>query len=87
MTEVRYGGYLYRRGLSTSEQPPVLRVTSKLAYKTETPEEVSITKEELLGLASVYHRIYQVPDKTRERLTKWRKAHRRMVESWQMPFW
>ncbi|KAK0656241.1 hypothetical protein B0T16DRAFT_487609 [Cercophora newfieldiana] len=87
VTEVHHGGYVYRLGLSLSEQPPVLRVTSKFAYKTETPEAASITKEELLGLASVYHRIYQVPDKSKERLNKWRKAHRRMVESWQMPFW
>ncbi|KAK0632956.1 hypothetical protein B0T14DRAFT_598316 [Immersiella caudata] len=87
VSNVRHGGHVYRLGLSTSEQPPVLRVSCKFSSKTENPEDVSITKDELLGFASVYHRIYQVPEKTRDRLTRWRKVHLRMVESWRMPFW
>jgi hypothetical protein len=85
--EVRYGGYIYRPGLPVSEQPPVLRVSCKFSPRIENVEDVSITKDELLGFASVYHRIYQVPEKTRERLSRWRRAHRRMIESWRMPFW
>lgn len=84
-TRIPYGRYTYLLGMPASEQPPVLKVATK--FSNREPADISITKEELEGFASVYVRIYQVPEKTRERLKRWKRAHIRLVMSWAMPFW
>lgn len=86
-TRVQYGGRTYLVGLPTSEQPPVLRVSTRFTRPVYRAEDVTFSKEDIDGLASVYVRIYQVPEKTRERLETWRRAHRQLVQSWKQPFW
>ncbi|KAK5656402.1 hypothetical protein OQA88_4783 [Cercophora sp. LCS_1] len=85
-TRINHNGYTYLVGMPVSEQPAVLRVTSKFSRPYRV-QDVRLTKEELAGLASVYVRIYQVPQITRQRLEEWRDSHQLLVESWKMLFW
>ncbi|KAK0628291.1 hypothetical protein B0T17DRAFT_522375 [Bombardia bombarda] len=86
-TKLYLGKYAYLRGVSLSEQAPVLAVSSKFS-KGVDPGNVNISQDQFLGLTSVYVRIYQVPETTRERLTKWYEANEPLVKSYgNTEFW
>ena len=66
-------------------QPAVLRVTSKFQYGRK-PQDVKLTQSEVKGLASVYVRIYALPDITRDRLKKWLRSNLPLAQSWRLDF-
>lgn len=82
---IRHNGHEYLEGLSPSVQPAVLRVTCKFQYNKE-PRDVKLTKSEVEGLASVYMRLYSLPDVTRNRIREWLRSNLRLAESWRLDF-
>ena len=77
---VYLGSYSYLPGFPASEQPPVLRVASRL--RVLDPSRAHLTETELGGLVSVYHRLYRVPRVTQERLQSWYDWNRELADSW-----
>ncbi|KAK0730331.1 hypothetical protein B0H67DRAFT_28505 [Lasiosphaeris hirsuta] len=76
-----YGGYYYHRGTCCSEQPPVIKVTSKLG-RAKNFSQVDLREKDLLGLVHIYVRIYMCPEVARKRLELWYESHKTLVANW-----
>ncbi|KAK3362603.1 hypothetical protein B0T25DRAFT_512791 [Lasiosphaeria hispida] len=82
-----YQGYVYLKGTRNSEQPPVIKVTSKLG-RAKNLSQTNLAENELFGLIHIYVRLYLCPPVTRKRLHLWRKSHKEVIANWRpTDFW
>ncbi|KAK4168752.1 hypothetical protein QBC43DRAFT_330632 [Cladorrhinum sp. PSN259] len=77
----------YEATYPASEQNTVLHITNKLRVKDlRDLKKVHFEEDRMRAFASVYVRLHQVPDKSRERLEKWIEYHQEMVNGWNLGY-